>query len=211
MSDLLAERFGLKLVLRRKESSRSEDYDKVASLNWGDVKPGSSKFRNADSQLPLTTKPLVGPLPSHQVSKEFASYRPVACNVIKSKRKKKTTAAKKEQFKDSKLFKVCQARGNSDERKESKGEDVAIVMKMGREQSGEEKRKRKLKQKREEAKGGNKKYLHLQAFVEKRRQRRQEREEERRREEISTIDLDAKVRINSMLQELPISKRILYH
>ena len=211
MSDLLAERFGLKLVLRRKESSRSEDYDKVASLNWGDVKPGSSKFRNADSQLPLTTKPLVGPLPSHQVSKEFASYRPVVCNVIKSKRKKKTTAAKKEQFKDRKLFKVCQARGNSDERKESKGEDVAILMKMGREQSGEEERKRKLKQKREEAKGGNKKYLHLQAFVEKRRQRRQEREEERRREEISTIDLDAKVRINSMLQELPISKRILYH
>ena len=45
MPDLLEERFGLVLALRRKEELRSWDFEeKVTSPKWGNLKPGTCEF-----------------------------------------------------------------------------------------------------------------------------------------------------------------------
>ena len=289
MPDLLEEKFGLALVLQRREAFRTVDCeDKVSNLEWGNLKPGSCEFslrakslneaytllqerglapvppnhretflasggpffsqveglvakesgeyyarepwqvtvttsaceqltwalvKTAHSQLPpnlrdgqtVLRKPLVGPLSSHQVAKEFSSHHSVIGDIIKSRRRKKTTKAKQKQLQDPKLFKVCRSRGGNEVKggkqpeSESHSEGALTGNQMVHEESKSEKRKRKLERKREKAKKrkkgekedlkqnveeigvdvqvkrGNNKYGHLQAFIEKRRQKRQER------------------------------------
>ena len=289
MPDLLEERFGLVLALRRREDLRSLDFeDQVTRPTWGNLKPGTCKFslranslseahnllqglglspvppdfrekyfasggpflsqvkglvakasgefytsepwqvtvatsagkqltwalvKTAHSHLTpnlrdgqnVSKEPLTGPLSSHQVAKEFSSHNSVIGDVIKTRRRKKTTKAKHKQLQDPKLFIVCRSRGGNEvkggkqPKSESHNEGALTGNQMAHEESKGEKRKRKLERKREKAKKrkkgekedpkqtveeidvdvqvkrGNQKYGHLQAFIEKRRQKRQER------------------------------------
>ena len=314
MPDVLEERFGLVLALRRREDLRSLDFeDQVTRPKWGNLKPGICEFslranslsvahnllqelglspvppdfreryfasgspflsqvkglvakasgeffmrdpwqvtvatsagkqltwalvKSAHSHLTpnlrdgqkVPKEPLTGPLSSHQVAKEFSCHHSVIGDVIKTRRRKKTTKAKQKQLQNPKLFKVCRSRGWNEVKggkrlkSESHNEGAETRNQIMHEESKGEKRKRKLERKRERAekrkKGetedpkktveeidvdvqvrrGNKKYGHLQAFVEKRRQKRQERRvqecgafEKEREEEKSQLDCNARV------------------
>ena len=294
MPDLLAEKFGLALILQRREALRRED--KVTSPEWGNLKPGSCKFslraKSLNEAYPLLQKLGLAPVPpnyretylasggpfssqveglvakesgefytrepwqvtvtisageqltwtlvktvhsqlppnlrdgqnvsrealgdlrsSHQVAKEFSSRHSVIGDVIKTRRRKKTTDAKQKLLQDPKLFRVC--------RSQQEGNEVKGGNQVGHRDSKEERRRRKLIRKREKEEArkkkkaekedqqkvmkevdvgvkvnrGNKKYGHLQAFVEKRRQKRQKSEvrEECSVEEKSQLDLNAEV------------------
>ena len=294
MPDLLAEKFGLALILQRREALRTED--KVTRPEWGNLKPGSCKFslraKSLNEAYPLLQKLGLAPVPpnyretylasggpfssqveglvakesgefytrepwqvtvtisageqltwtlvktvhsqlppnlrdgqnvsrealgdlrsSHQVAKEFSSRHSVIGDVIKTRRRKKTTDAKQKLLQDPKLFRVC--------RSQQEGNEVKGGNQLGHEESKEERRRRKLIRKREKEEArkkkkaekedqqkvmkevdvgvkvnrGNKKYGHLQAFVEKRRQKRQKSEvlEECSVEEKSQPDLNAEV------------------
>ena len=150
---------------------------------------------------------------SHQVAKEFSSRHSVIGDVIKTRRRKKTTDAKQKLLQDPKLFRVG--------RSQQEGNEVKGGNQLGHGESKEERRRRKLIRKREkeearkkkkaekedqqkvmqeidvgvEVKRGNKKYGHLQAFVEKRRRKRQKREvrKECSVEEKSQPDFNAEV------------------
>ena len=294
MPDLLAEKFGLALILQRREALRTED--KVTSPEWGNLKPGSCKFslraKSLNEAYPLLQKLGLAPVPpnyretylasggpfssqveglvakesgefytrepwqvtvtisageqltwtlvktvhsqlppnlrdgqnvsrealgdlrsSHQVAKEFSSRHSVIGDVIKTRRRKKTTDAKQKLLQDPKLFRVG--------RSQQEGNEVKGGNQVGHRDSKEERRRRKLIRKREkeearkkkkaekedqqkvmqeidvgvEVKRGNKKYGHLQAFVEKRRRKRQKREvrKECSVEEKSQPDFNAEV------------------
>ena len=276
MPDLLAEKFGLALILQRREALRTED--KVTSPEWGNLKPGSCKFslraKSLNEAYPLLQKLGLAPVPpnyretylasggpfssqveglvakesgefytrepwqvtvtisageqltwtlvktvhsqlppnlrdgqnvsreplgdlrsSHQVAKEFSSRHSAIGDVIKTRRRKKTTDAKQKLLQDPKLFRVG--------RSQQEGNEVKGGNQLGHGESKEERRRRKLIRKREKEEArkkkkaekedqqkvmkevdvggkvnrGNKKYGHLQAFVEKRRQKREVRKE----------------------------------
>ena len=150
---------------------------------------------------------------SHQVAKEFSSRHSVIGDVIKTRRRKKTTDAKQKLLQDPKLFRVG--------RSQQEGNEVKGGNQVGHRDSKEERRRRKLIRKREKEEArkkkkaekedqqkvmkevdvgvkvnrGNKKYGHLQAFVEKRRRKRQKREvrKECSVEEKSQPDFNAEV------------------
>ena len=239
MPDLLEEKFGLALVLQRREAFRTVDCeDKVSNLEWGNLKPGSCEFslrakslneaytllqerglapvppnhretflasggpffsqveglvakesgeyyarepwqvtvttsaceqltwalvKTAHSHLPpnlrdgqtVLREPLEGPLSSHQVAKEFSCHHSEIGDVIKTRRRKKTTDAKQKLLQDPKLFKVGRSRGGNEVKEgrqpgcESIDQGAKIGNQLGKDESKEEKRKRKLKRKRE--------------------------------------------------------------
>ena len=199
-------------------------------LTWVLVKAAHSHLPpNVRDGQTVLREPLVGPLSSHQVAKEFSSPHAAIGDVIKSRRRKKTTNAKQKQLQDPKLFRICRSRrggneGGNHPESGSHNEGSATGNQMVHEDSKNEKRRQKLERKREKAKKrnqgekedskktlheidvgmqvkrGNKKYSHLQAFVEKRRQKRQERRvqeggafEKEREEENNLLDFDARV------------------
>ena len=201
-------------------------------LTWALVKTAHSQLRpNLRDGQNVSREPLKDLLASHQLAKEFSRRHSAIGDVIKTRKKKKTTDAKRLLLQDPKLFKVCGSRGGNGVKggkhpgTESLDQGATIGNQLGQEESKEEKRKRKLarKQEKEEArkkrkaekegqqkavqetdvgvegKRGNKKYGHLQAFVEKRRRKRQKREvreersEEEKGEEKSLLDLNAQV------------------
>ena len=164
MPDLLEEKFGLALVLQRKEALRTVDCeDKVSSptspgeqLTWVLVKTAHSHLPpNLRDGQTVSREPLVGPLSSHQVAKEFSCRHSAIEDVVKTRRRKKTTVAKQKQLQDPKLFKVCRAQGGNKVKgggqpgRKSPDQGASIGNQPGKEESREEKRKRKLKRKRE--------------------------------------------------------------
>ena len=299
MPDLLVEKFGLALVLRRREAVRKVDFeDKVTSPEWGNLKPASCKFslrakslieaytlleelrlapvpadlcetflasggpfssqveglvekesgryyarepwevivttsageqlkwalvKTAGSHQPqnlrdgesVAREPLLGPLSSHQVAKEVTSNHLIISNIVKTKRRKKTTVAKRVQLQDPKLFKVCRLkegiedRGGGQRKKKSHNPggvtgDQILQKQKQKQRKRKPSKKKDLKQSVQgtevQAKGGSKKYRHLQAFVGKRRQKRQEKVrqerlafEEKWRDGKSSLDLNAEV------------------
>ena len=156
----------------------------------------------------VSREPLEGPLSSHQVAKEF-SHHSVIGNIVKTRKRKKTTAAKRTQLQELKLFKVCMSKkgneimGGKQTQSGSLDQGALIESQLGQEECKKEKRRKKMTRKREkeevrkrkkaekenqqkvaqevdvgvEAKRGNMKYRHLQAFVEKRRQKREVQKE----------------------------------
>ena len=129
-------------------------------LTWELIKTASSHLPpNLKDGQNVSRLPLVGPLTSYQVAMEFSSHQPLIGNVVKTRRRKKTTETKQKLLQDPKLFRVCRSRGENAKRgkqqdRESLDHDQGdtVGVQLGREESKEEKRKRKMTRKREKEK-----------------------------------------------------------
>ena len=132
------------------------------------------------------------------IVQEVTKTAPKLVNANKTKRRKRTTAAKALQLQDSRLFCVerykAKVKGGADD---EDPEEIAAWWSMieGKEKKKEKKREKKCKSKkrgekkkqkaREEPKKGKRKYSHLLDFIETRKQKKVQRK--------CTLDLSAQV------------------
>ena len=138
------------------------------------------------------------------IVQEVTRTAPKLVNCNKTKRRKKTKAAKDSQHRDPRLF--CVQRNKAEvksEAEEGDPEEIAAWWRLIEQKEAKKQKKREKKHKskktggkkkqktREEPKTGKKRYRHLQEFIEKRRQKKLQRK--------CTLDLSAQVAIYDFL------------
>ena len=102
----------------------------------------------------VSREPLEGPLSSHQVAKEF-SHHTIIGDIVKTRKRKKTTVAKRTQLQEFKLFKVCRSKqgnkikGGKQTESGSLDQGASIESQLGQEECKKEKRRKKMTRKRE--------------------------------------------------------------